>query len=349
MGMMQFNMVGMRPAAPVPNYHAQWTRQTISLNDQLNAEATMRVNGQEPKFNIWDDSPLSEKMGNMGLDRKTGGDEKQRLAAANASSQKRLSRAAPPKEKSSKFSGFKKKIGIKSSEEKAEEMANWLHAAIVTEERARWPDDHTRYIIDVYQDKVGMRGKIVDLRLRCPLQYLHLLKAGYFEPIPLAWAYQASNPMKFSIEASAGWRGITPAWRGYEDLAEERLYWVLNHRAAGSASRMKPDFISEMRMAMERMARAEEPPLLYYSPTDTCRVEHTSDGTYSKQVLSQFRVYDRPEQASDDTMILLDVSRSMDFNPVRPVYNQYLITGYTGSTQPKNKGKWRKIEDLVRG
>jgi hypothetical protein len=37
-------------------------------------------------------------------------------------------------------------------------------------------------------------------------------------------------------------------------------------------------------------------------------------------------------------MILLDVSGSMDFDPVRPNYNEYLITGYSRSTQPKNKG-----------
>ena len=52
-----------------------------------------------------------------------------------------------------------------------------------------------------------------------------------------------------------------------------------------------------------------------------------------------FRPYDRPEVATDDTMILLDVSGSMDFQPVRPVYDQYLITRYERGTQPKNKGK----------
>lgn len=51
-----------------------------------------------------------------------------------------------------------------------------------------------------------------------------------------------------------------------------------------------------------------------------------------------FRAFDRPETASDDTMILLDVSGSMNFDPVRPVYDQYTITQYTASTQPKNKG-----------
>jgi hypothetical protein len=166
------------------------------------------------------------------------------------------------------------------------------------------------------------------------------LRAGYFEPIPVAWANQASNPLKFSIEAGAGWRGITPAWRGYEDTAEERLYWVLNHREGSVGMRMKPDFISEMNMARDRMARAVEPPPLYFDAGDTCHVQHTSEG-YSKQVMPPpFQAYDRPEVATDDTMILLDVSGSMDFDPVRPLYDQYLITRWTKSTQPKNKGEW---------
>lgn len=86
-----------------------------------------------------------------------------------------------------------------------------LRDAILAEEEGRWPDGQWRYIVAVYQDKVGMTKKIADLRVRQPIQYLHLLKAGYFEPIPVAWAAQASNPLKFSIEAAAGWRGITPA------------------------------------------------------------------------------------------------------------------------------------------
>ncbi len=52
-----------------------------------------------------------------------------------------------------------------------------------------------------------------------------------------------------------------------------------------------------------------------------------------------FRPFDRPEVPSDDTMILLDVSGSMDFEPNRPIYDQYLITGFAPSVQPKNKSK----------
>ena len=184
-----------------------------------------------------------------------------------------------------------------------------------------------------------MTNKIAGLRANQPIQYLHLLRAGYFEPIPVAWAYQASNPMKFSIEPAGGWRGITPSWRGYEDLAEERLYWVLNHREGSPGPRLKPDFISAMNMALARMAQAVEPPPLYFSGQDTCMTQHTSK-VYSKQVMPPpFHAYDRPEKPTDETMILLDVSGSMDFEPVRPIYNEYLVTGFARTAQPKNRRK----------
>lgn len=253
------------------------------------------------------------------------------------------------KPKTTRFSSFRKSVGIQSSEGRrlsktveSVDEGKALRQAVIAEENGRWPDDQWRHIVAVYQEKVGMSGKIGYLRERQPIQYLHLLRAGYFEPIPVAWANQNSNPLKFSIDAAEGWRGVTPAWRGYEDTAEERLYWVLNHREGG-AGRLKPDFISAMHMARERMAKAVEPPPQYFSPNDTCHLQHTSEG-YSKQVMPPpFRAFDRPEQPTDDTMILLDVSGSMDFDPVRPVYNQYLITGYTGSTQPKNKDTAKAI------
>jgi len=120
--------------------------------------------------------------------------------------------------------------------------------------------------------------------------------------VDIAWAEQNSNPLKFSIEAASGWRGITPNWRGYEDTAEERLYWVLNHREGVSTMRMKPDLVSEMTMARERMARAVEPPPEYFSKNDTCHVQHTDTNGYSKQVMpAEFHAYDRPELPSDDT------------------------------------------------
>jgi len=356
---------------PQPGYHAQSIRQTIALNNSLNVEAQAIIDAKGPKVNIWDDGALDvltsqlsiaaandkkrtiktsdskfpgEKQPIQGSDEKHSDETRQGVASSSTNGN------AEKPVKSSRLSSLRKSIGIKSSEERAvaktEKMVDKgreLRNAILAEEEGRWPDDQWQYIVAVYQEKVGMTKKIADLRARHPVQYLYLLRAGYFEPIPVAWADQASNPLKFSIEAAAGWRGITPAWRGFEDTAEERLYWVLNHREGGVGMRMKPDFISEMAMARARMARAVEPPPQYYSATDTCHLQKTSPG-YSKQVMpTPFMAYDRPETPTDDTMILLDVSGSMDFDPLRPNYNQYLITGYSRSTQPKNKGELNRL------
>lgn len=341
---------------PTPDYHARSIHQTIDLNNALNHEAQSKIDQLEPRVNIWDDDALNAAMSQLSVakanDKKQaikGSDERypadKRGSVASDEKypdEKRQSISGPSK--TSRLSGFRKAIGIKSSDEramakteKAIDKGRELRVAILAEEAGRWPDDQTRSLVAIYQEKVGMAYKIADLRVRHPIQYLHLLRAGYFEPIPVAWANQASNPLKFSIEAAGGWRGITPAWRGYEDTAEERLYWVLNHREGSAGTRMKPDFISEMNMARDRMAKAVEPPPEYYSADDTCHIQHTSEG-YSKQVMpSPFRAFDRPEVPTDDTMLLLDVSGSMDFDPVRPNYSKYLITGYSPSTQPKNK------------
>ncbi|KAK5723249.1 hypothetical protein LTR15_004946 [Elasticomyces elasticus] len=331
---------------PVPSYHAQAIHQSIQLNNSLNQEAQAKINDREPKLDIWDEKALDTAMANLTVNGKKVNGEK---APMSRPDEKRRDstpavNAALEKPKASRLSSFRKSIGIKSSDEravakveKAADKGNMLRDEILAEENGRWPDEQWRYIVAVYQDKVGMTGKIAQLRAHQPTQYLHLLRAGYFEPIPVAWATQASNPLKFSIEASSGWRGITPAWRGYEDTAEERLYWVLNHREGSVGMRMKPDFISEMNMARARMATAVDPPPLYFSADDTCHLQHTSEG-YSKQVMPPpFHAYDRPETPTDDTMILLDVSGSMDFDPVRPIYEQFLITRWTPSTQPKNK------------
>ncbi|KXS93691.1 hypothetical protein AC578_8327 [Pseudocercospora eumusae] len=319
---------------PDPSYHARFIHQTIDLNNSLNKDAQRNVDNNEPKHSIWDsaDDSFVKAMDTMKLS-----DQKRKSIASSSN--------APKQAEPSRLSSFRRSIGFKTTEEravgkvaKAVGKGTELRDAIVAEEAGRWQDDQTRWLVESYQQHIGMAAKVADLRARCPLQYLHLLRAGYFEPIPVAWANQASNPLKFSIEAAAGWRGITPAWRGYEDTAEERLYWVLNHREGSVGIRMKPDQISEMNMARERMAKAVEPPPDYYCATDQCHVQHTSSAGYSKQVMpSPFRAYDRPETATDDTMILLDVSGSMDFEPVRPIYNQYLVTGWQHSTQPRNK------------
>lgn len=244
-------------------------QQTIQLNAQLNAEAQSAIDAKEPRFNIWEIDQLTPAMSNLSVassaktDEKNGLylDDKRQSAAAS------ITNSGEKNVKASRFSGLKKALAIKSPEEKAVIKAEKLSAharelrnAILEEERGRWPDQEWRDIVAVYQEKVGMTKKIADLRVRYPTQYLHLLRAGYFEPIPVAWATLNSNPLKFSIEAAAGWRGITPSWRGYEDTAEERLYWVLNHREGSVGMRLKPDIISEMNMARARMASAVEPP-----------------------------------------------------------------------------------------
>ena len=297
-------------------------------------------------MNIWDEGALESALTRLSVSDSKSGKPGVQESDGRGSGDRKQSTTEERPGKPSRLTSFRKSVGIMSGKErevvktgKMVDKSNGIRQQILTEEEGRWPDEQWRNIVAIYHDKVGMTGTIAHLRQNKPIQYLHLLRAGYFEPIPVAWATQASNPLKFSIEAGAGWRGITPAWRGYEDTAEERLYWVLNHRAGSQGTRLKPDFISAMNMALARMATAVEPPPEYYSATDTCHVQHTSTG-YSKQVLPPpFVSYDRPAIATDDTMILLDVSGSMDFEPLRPVYNQYLITNYTRSTQPKNKGK----------
>ncbi|TVY27212.1 hypothetical protein LHYA1_G004663 [Lachnellula hyalina] len=347
---------------PSPSYYASSVHQTIALNAALNQEAQSSIDAKEPRINIWNIEQLESSMSKMTLatDSSSQADEEEEPPVEKGSAEKGgLEKSSAGKRQSmagsvansktegskpSRFATLKKAVGMKSPEEKAVARTQKMGAsgrvlrnAILEEEQGRWPTLEWRQIVATYQEKVGMTQKIAHLRAHQPTQYLHLLRAGYFEPIPVAWANLASNPLKFSIEAAAGWRGITPAWRGYEDTAEERLYWVLNHREGGAGVRIKPDIISTMNMARARMASAVEPPPAYYSPNDICHVQHTSEG-YSKQVMpAPFIPFDAPEVSTDDTMILLDVSGSMDFVPVRPVYNQYLITGYTKSTQPKNK------------
>ncbi|KAJ6021329.1 hypothetical protein N7540_006833 [Penicillium herquei] len=314
-------------ARPDPYNYTRALEKTLRLNTDLNRAAQISIDQKEPKVNIW--TPIQLEMSPSGK----GAESPLPDSSNNEKSAK-----------SSRLSGLRRAFSIKSSEERAAEKtakavanAEALRNEILYEENGRWPDESWRHLVAEYQSHVGMTKKIADLRARFPLQYLHLLRAGYFEPIPVDWANLASNPLKFSIEAASGWRGITPAWRGYEDTAEERLYWVLNHREGVTGPRMKPDPISAMQLARARMASAVEPPPAYFSPNDTCHLQHKSDG-YSKQVMpAPFRPFDAPEVPSDDTMILLDVSGSMSFDPVRPIYQQALITAYERSTQPKNK------------
>lgn len=223
---------------PIPSYHAKSILQTIDLNNSLNREALAKINSREPKHSIWADNALEDAMSNLALGDKKRPVEKdpsQNYPNEKAPLDRKDSTASglsdnPTKSKPSKLSGFRKSLGIKTTEEravsktvKAVDQGQGLRNEILAEENGRWPDEQWREIVMNYQAKVGMTNFIKDLRARCPIQYLHLLRAGYFEPIPVAWATQGSNPLKFSIEAADGWRGLTPAWRGYEDTAEERL------------------------------------------------------------------------------------------------------------------------------
>jgi hypothetical protein len=328
---------------PKASFHARFIRKTNELNHRLNREAQAKVDALEPKHCLWDQPELSSSMARVTLDdhKFTDSDQESAREQDNENPETRGDdqQAGAKSKSTSRLSNFRKAIGVRSTEERKNEKSSILRVEILKEELGRWPDSQWRQFVAEYQERIGISKKVADLRTNCPLQYLHLLRAGYFEPIPVEWAVHPSNPLKFKIEAAAGWRGITPSWRGFEDLAEERLYWVLNHREGVTGTRMKPDLISTMNMARERMAQAVEPPPVYSSADDTCNVQHISTG-YSKQVMpAPFIPYDRPELPTDDTMILLDVSGSMDFEPVRPIYDQYLITRYVRSSQPKNKGK----------
>lgn len=342
----QFAVYLRRPQA---NYHARYIRKTNELNRRLNREAQNKVDALEPKHCLWEQ--LAHPSSAPSTERAILADGKSSERAPELKSEQEtqqsetgmVSQAGAQSKANFKFPSFRKSIGMRSTEQKTIEKSSILRNEILKEELGRWPDSQWRQVVMEYQERIGISKKVADLRNNCPLQYLHLLRAGYFEPISVEWATHPSNPLKFKIEAASGWRGITPAWRGFEDLAEERLYWVLNHREGSVGTRMKPDLISTLNMARERMAQAVEPPPVYSSADDTCHLQNAS-AKYSKQVLPKpFEPYDRPESPTDDTMILLDVSGSMDFEPVRPVYDQYLITRYVRSSQPKNKDVARSI------
>ncbi|KAJ7757639.1 hypothetical protein B0H16DRAFT_1824059 [Mycena metata] len=272
---------------PVASYHMTAIHQTIDLNRRLNDQAQRIVDAVEPKARIWDALP-TDKKASSDVRKETFLSELRTIVSGKA-----------------------------QARAEAQVLIRTLAQSILDEEAGRWPDQTTRDIVANYRTKTGMVNKIKLLRDAQPIQYLHLLRVGYFEPIPVAWADQVSNPLKFSIEAG-----------DHSGVAR-----------GTSGVRMKPDVISEMNMARDRMASAVEPPTEYFSSDDQCHVQHKTDSDgYSKQVLPKpFHAYDLPETPNDDTMILLDVSGSMDYDPVRPVYAKYLITGYEPSSQPRNK------------
>jgi hypothetical protein len=317
-------------AKPDPQLHAKFIQQTLALDSVLNEKAQAAVQLLEPAFNIWELEQLESLVSNMSLTRRLSTD------------------GELPGERSSKRSSFRKALSVRSSDERTackikKRLAGSfeLRNEILKEEKSRWQDGIDRQIISTYQEHVGIARAVSEIRTQRPIQYLHLLRAGYFEPIPVAWQSQASNPLRFRIDASAGWRGVTPAWRGYKDMAEERLHWLLNHRAR-SQSATKQDLISELQLARERISSAVAPNSRYHSPDDICRNQYPREG-YSNQISQPNEHNYSVRSPTDETMILLDVRGAMDFSPLQPNYNQHLITGFSKVNQPKNKGKGNDI------
>lgn len=154
---------------PQPGWHARNVHQTIQLNNSLNKEAQRAIDAKEPKYSIWDEKPLETAMSQLDL-----GDKK-RASIAMPTDEKRKSLAPSTTEPTAvpKASGFRKLIGLKSTEEKAVAKVTKavgkgqsLRDDILDEEAGRWPDEQWRNIVTVYQEKVGMATKIADLRAR---------------------------------------------------------------------------------------------------------------------------------------------------------------------------------------
>jgi len=181
----------------------------------------------------------------------------------------------------------------------------------VYEENQRWPTEQIRQIAKRYQASVG----ISHLSTEFDKKYLEFLRKGYFEPIPLAWAASSWNPLTQETPGSQ-----------YEDGAEERLYWILNHAYFHGRPRqpmMRPSEAAEMAMAYKRQHRAKTIDMSYASAGDVFRVNpmYLQKG-YTKQVpaapvhegFAAMQHQANQGQIQVDTMILLDVSSSMGWD-----------------------------------
>lgn len=330
-------------AKPTLFGYNQYIQKIVRLNATLNAEAQAAIDAIEPTSTIWDTEDLETSIPNE-ADLISSSDTQQ-PAEQRLTHQNNPSDPLAESSKPSTFGSLKRMLSKKTTEEKAVIHIQGLRKAILDEEEGRWPNQEWRQLVATYQETVGISPKIAELRTRHPIQYFHLLRAGYFEPIPLAWAKSTSNPLKLSIDAIGGWRGVTPGWRGYKDLAEERLYWVMNNTEGIVGSKTKPDVISAMSMARSRMESAIETPTEYTSRDDLCKVQSISE-TYSKQVMSPVRYFGEPAVPLDETTILLEVSKSMNFAPLRPNYKEHIITGYFTSKQPKSKGDYILLQPI---
>jgi hypothetical protein len=323
-----------RRSKPAPRYYDLYLQKVIELNISLNTAAQAAIEAMEMSTNVWENE-------NPDINDTTSSSNTRDLTVQGHTFQDAHSAPPTDRPKDSKLTGLKKALSRKLVEQKLDKTishARGLRSAILEEEKGRWPTQEWRQLVAAYQETVGMRGPIGNFRDQHPIQYLHLLRAGYFEPIPASWATCYSTPLKFTIDAVSGWRGITPAWRGYQNTAEERLFWTLNHRNSVSEPRMKPDAISLRIMAHSRMESAIEIPSQYFSPYDICKLESVKQG-YSKQIPpSPFRPLGTPQTSLDNTMILVEVSDSMDSEPLRPNYEGNVITGYFKFGHRKHKG-----------
>lgn len=312
-------------AKPDPIYHLEFIEQTLAMDLTLNKAAEEAIEALEPAFNIWDLEQLESLVSNMSIHRRTS------LGADGEI------------DKASKRSGFRKAFSMKSSDERTaikmkKKFAgpSELRDEILAEEQGRWQDDNDKYIVTAYQENIGIIQEVAELRRKRPMQYLHLLRAGYFEPIITSWEGQVPTLLSFSIDAAAGWRGVTPRWRGYKSVAEERLYWVLSHRQ-GQKAHSKPSLTTELDQARTRSATAVQPGQIYERTDEVSLVQ--SGSLYSSQVPMPINARGAPISPRDETMVILDTSGSMGNSPLCPEYTQCLITSHTKVNQPKGKGK----------
>jgi hypothetical protein len=313
-------------AKPDPQFHVSFVRQTMELDAALNDKAQAAVETAEPSVNIW------------------GLDQLECLVSDMSLTHRQSNYGGLDSPKFSKRSTLRKAFSVRSSDERTalkikKKLAGsiTLRNEIIKEEQDRWQDELERDLVSNYQERIGIFQSVAALRTHKPLQYLHLLRAGYFEPIPIAWQGRVSNLLRFTIDASAGWRGLTPTWRGYKNTSEERLYWTLKHRLGGEET-TKPNLISELDMARERTALTVQVHPRYYSPDDIFYGQYPSE-SYSRQMKPPLRRGSEIKSPTDETMILLDARGSMDASPLHPNYKQYLITGFSKSEQPKHQGE----------
>ena len=241
------------------------------------------------------------------------------------------------------FSGLR--VEWKSEEQKMEER-------IVK----RWGSPGTPHyeIVMRYWLATRMRQHWEDLRTHDPKTFKYYMEEGYMEPIPTAW-------VKSGYLASRCSR-----WSYWETRAEERLYYLLNNGATpdGTIHRtLTPLHIGEDQWAIiargnERNAR--QVPLdaqelaNYQSPGDVflsdkeikCRdySAQVPNTVYAARQAALHELTEGIQNGTDhlETMLLIDVSGSMTWNPHHGILGPDKLTRY--HDQPSNI---RLVENLV--